>query len=223
MRESSGRRQSSKRPLSCWSSSVTSAWKRRPFLSTRTMSPGAMPLEVMRGSGGGGGAGVSIRLCCTSVTLGPAADGLQDRLPDAPVELDVLRAIGPHLDDRRARAEGVVERGAERRRGVDALVAEPVQRGGMGEVEPVRRGDVALEIGALALDREEVEDAAAVVVDQHDREVELQAARGEQAADVVGERDVAGEQHGAVAGGGDAEGGGDGAVDAVGAAVGQYA
>ena len=46
MRESSGRRSSSKRPDSSCSSSVTSAWKRRPFLSTSTMSPGAMPLDV---------------------------------------------------------------------------------------------------------------------------------------------------------------------------------
>ena len=43
------------------------------------------------------------------MTLGPAADGLQDRLPDGPVELDVLRPVGPHLDDRRARPERVVE------------------------------------------------------------------------------------------------------------------
>ena len=48
--------------------------------------------------------------------------------------------------------------------------------------------------------------------------------RGQQAADVVRERDVADQQHDrAVAGGGRAEGAGDGAVDAVGAAVAQHA
>ena len=36
------------RPLSSCSSSLTSAWKRRPFLSTSTMSPGAMPFDVVR-------------------------------------------------------------------------------------------------------------------------------------------------------------------------------
>src|SRR5215204_372665 len=99
MRESSGRRQSSKRPDSCWSSSVTSAWKRRPFLSTCTMSPGAIPFEVVRGAGGGGAAGVSIRLCCTVRTLGRAAGGLHDGLRDAPVEVEVGLAVGADLDD----------------------------------------------------------------------------------------------------------------------------
>ena len=47
---------------------------------------------------------------------------------------------------------------------------------------------------------------------------------GEQAADVVGERDVADQQHdGPARGGGDAEGGRDRAVDPVGAAVGEHA
>ena len=44
-------------------------------------------------------------------------------------------------------------------------------------------------------DRQEVEDPAAAVVDQHDRQLQVQALRGEQAADVVGERDVADQQH----------------------------
>ena len=36
-------------------SSFTSAWKRRPFLSTSTMSPGPMPFDVVRRVGGRGG------------------------------------------------------------------------------------------------------------------------------------------------------------------------
>src|SRR5205823_4767508 len=76
----------------------------------------------------------------------------------------------------------------------------------------------------LARDRQEVEDAAAVVVEQHDGERQLQAPGGHKAADVVGERYVADQQHDrSVAGGGGAEGGGDRAVDPVGAAVGQDA
>ena len=54
MRESSGRTTSSKRPVSSCSSSVTSAWKRRPFLSTSTMSPAPMPFEVARSRPVGG-------------------------------------------------------------------------------------------------------------------------------------------------------------------------
>src|SRR5215203_4322620 len=180
MRESSGRRQSSKRPDSCWSSSMTSAWKRRPFLSTRTMSPGAIPFEVVRGAGGCGAAGVSIRLCCTVRTLGGAADGLHDGLRDAPVQLAVGLAVGADLDD-----AGAIQRRAKLLRRAEELVAEPVERRRVGEVETVRRRDVLLEGGALAGHREEVEDAAAVVVEQHDREIELEPACGEQPADVV--------------------------------------
>ncbi len=36
------------------------AWKRRPFLSTSTMSPGAIPFELRRGGAGGGGVGSSV-------------------------------------------------------------------------------------------------------------------------------------------------------------------
>ena len=43
-------------------------------------------------------------------------------------------------------------------------------------------------------DGQEVEDAAAVVVDEHDRDRHARGAGGEQAAEVVGERDVADEQ-----------------------------
>ena len=52
MRESSGRTMSSKRPDSSCSSSVTSAWKRLPFLSSSTMSPAPIPFEVWRATGG---------------------------------------------------------------------------------------------------------------------------------------------------------------------------
>ena len=88
----------------------------------------------------------------------------------------------------------------------------------------VRSVRVALAGEARARDRKEVEDAAAVVLDQHDGERELQAAGGDQAPDVVGERDIPDQQHHRLlAGRGGAEGGGDRAVDPVRAAVAQHA
>src|SRR3954451_6516207 len=137
MRESSGRTLSSKRPEPACSSSVTRAWKRRPFLSTSTMSPAPIPLEVARGAAPGA-AGTSIRLSCIPRTLGRPADGLGDRLPHPPVEADVVGAVRTHLEDRAAaRGERAVERGTERLGVGDALEAAAVERGGMGEVESV--------------------------------------------------------------------------------------
>ena len=49
--------------------------------------------------------------------------------------------------------------------------------------------------GALPGGRQELEDPAAVVVDQHDHELQAQPRSGEQPADVVGQRDVADQQH----------------------------
>src|SRR4051794_41849254 len=109
MRESSGRTLSSKRPEPACSSSVTRAWKRRPFLSRSTMSPAPIPLEVARGAGDGA-AGTSIRLSCIPRTLGRPADGLGDRLPHPPVQADVFGAVRPDLEDRAAVApEGAGE------------------------------------------------------------------------------------------------------------------
>ena len=69
--------------------------------------------------------------------------------------------------------------------GLPALVAAAVQRGGVGEVEPVRRGDVLDEVLALAGHRQEVEDAAAVVVEDDDRELEAEPRGGDEPAEVV--------------------------------------
>src|SRR4029079_17868901 len=137
------------------------AWKRRPFLSTSTMSPAPTLFEGARGAGSGTvSTSTEMRPCCMPRHLGVGADGPGHRFPHAPVERDVLGAIGPHLEDRGdLRGERAVERLAQLRRALDADVAEAVERGGVGEVEAVGRGDVLLEVGALALDREEVEDA----------------------------------------------------------------
>ena len=86
---------------------------------------------------------------------------------------------------------GAVEGLDELAGGVDARVVQAIERGRLGEVQPVRGGHVLLEHVALAAHRQEVEDPAAVVVEDHDREVEPELARGDEAADVVGERDVA--------------------------------
>src|SRR4051794_17767309 len=144
MRESSGRTLSAKRPEPACSSSMTRAWKRRPFLSTRTMSPAPMPLDVARGAGAGAGAvGTSIRLSCTPRTLGGAADGPGHRLPHAPVQVDVLPPVRTHLEDGAALdGERAVETGAERLGVGHALEGAAVERRGVGEVEAVRRGDV---------------------------------------------------------------------------------
>ena len=85
----------------------------------------------------------------------------------------------------RRRARGRARRGSRRRR--RALVAEAEQRGGVREVEAVRGGDVLLEVRrASPRDREEVEDPAAVVVEQHDRQLRARARRArEQPAEVV--------------------------------------
>ena len=73
-------------------------------------------------------------------------------------------------------------------------------------------------------DGEEVEDSAAVVVQEHDRQLQPEARGGEQAADVIRERDVADQQDDwTIAGGRRAERAGDGAVDAVRAAVAEHA
>jgi hypothetical protein len=80
-------------------------------------------------------------------------------------------------------------------------VAQAVERGGLREVQPMRRGHVLLERVALAGDREEVKDAAAVIVEQDDRQRQPQALCGQQAADVVRERDVADKQDHGIAGG----------------------
>src|SRR5215208_551193 len=218
MRESRGRTTSSKRPDSSCSSSVTSAWKRRPFLSTRTMSPAPMPFEVVRfGRAAVSGSGsTSIRVACGSgiepARLRAAPDGGGDRLPHLPVQRDVLVAVRAHRDDRGPLGgHGAAERGAEALEVLRALVAATVELRDPRGVEPVRGGDVLDVVGALSADGEEREDAAAVVVDQDDRQLQAEPGGGEQPADVVGERDVAGQQHGGAVrrGGRGAEGGRD--------------
>src|SRR5215210_2165370 len=151
MRESSGRRASSKRPEPACSSSVTRAWKRRPFLSTSTMSPAPMPLDVARGGAAGAASGEgSIRLSCIPRTLDGVADGRGDGLPHAPVQADVRGAVRTYLEDRAAvPGERPVERGAEGLGVGDALERAAVERRGMREVEAVGSGDVALEVRAL--------------------------------------------------------------------------
>src|SRR3954469_25822512 len=113
MREPSGRRSSSKRPLSRRWIAVTKAWKRRPLRSTSTMSPLAMPLDVSRRAAGRDGGGGGRRLVCSiaRAKLARGPDGLRDRRPHAPVQRDVLGAVGADVQQRRA---GSAERPIER-------------------------------------------------------------------------------------------------------------
>src|SRR5215207_10960933 len=168
MRESSGRTTSSKRPVSSCSSSVTSAWKRRPFLSTSTMSPAPMPFEVARfGRSAVPVAGAtSIRVAWGSGIrrrrLGALPDGRGDRRPDVPVQAHVGLAFGADRDDRGAvGGERAPERGPEAVEVAGTLEPAAVEGGGVGEVEPVRGRDVAHVVLALSADGEELEDAAA--------------------------------------------------------------
>ena len=86
------------------------------------------------------------------------------------------------LDDRRAagaRARAPARRAARRRRRRARGARRRARR--PREVEPVRRRDVrARSRVALARDGQEVEDPAAVVVDQHDRQVEPEPPRRQQ-------------------------------------------
>src|SRR3954454_2076768 len=159
MRESSGRRESSKRPVSSCESSRTRPWKRRPRLSTSTMSPGAMPLEVVRRVEGADGSSASREGWWVSSVMGRRLETLgggADGLPDAGVEVDVLTAVGADADDRGA--VGGQGGGQRRAEGLDvggALPADPVERGRVGEVEPVGRRDVLHEVLALGGRRQE--------------------------------------------------------------------
>ena len=134
--------------------------------------------------------------------------------------------------------ERALERGAERATSLDALVREAVERRGVGEVEPGRRRDVA-RVDVLAIRRLRRAGASArsrttgrkskmpppPLSSRTIVSFKLQAPGGEQAADVVRERDVADQQHHRAPAprGGRAERRGDGAVDAVGAAVAEHA
>jgi hypothetical protein len=56
-------------------------------------------------------------------------------------------------------------------------------------------GDVLLERVRLSRERHEVKDPVAVVVEERDRQRQIEAAVRQQAADVVGERNVDDQQH----------------------------
>src|SRR6266536_2034765 len=108
MRESSGRTDRWKRPDSPCSSSTTSAWKRRPFLSTSTMSPGPIPFELRREAAVAGGAGrrlVWLMRGDASAARGRRAraasprDARGDLGPHAAVQREVLGAAGAHVQE----------------------------------------------------------------------------------------------------------------------------
>ena len=176
MRESSGRSASSNRPDSSCSSSVTSAWKRRPRLSTSTMSPAPMPFDVVRARCLRG-----LDVEQRRLRLGHARTlrGRPDGLPDA--RGAARRSPRGRCARRRSCVRSAASAPASARpEGLHVgrpLPAEAVQRGGVREVEPVRRGDVVDELLApRAGDRQEVEDPAAVVVQQHDRQLRAASA-----------------------------------------------
>ena len=224
MRESSGRTTSSKRPVSSCSSSVTSAWKLPALLVdehdvARRRCPsrsGATALRLRRDVD-------QPLLCHRPGTL----DGGPDGLPHRAVQRDVLRAVGAHVDQRRAvgaraRASSAARNGSG---AATRSCAQPVERGGVGEVDPVRRGDVLLERRrpAPATGRKwkmppPSLSSSTIASGRPSRRAASSPPMS------CSERDVAGEQHDrAGRRGGDPERGRRRAVDPVRAAVGEHA
>src|SRR4051812_33943396 len=73
-------------------------------------------------------------------------------------------------------------------------------------LQACRGGHVLLEDIALARNREEIEDSATGVVDEHDGEIQLESRRADKRSDVMSERDVADQQRGRDARRGNTEG-----------------
>ena len=171
----------------------TSAWNRRPLRSTRTMSPMPMPFDVRRTLRlrRSGGFDVEEGRLSAHADHDTASRGRTARRP---------ARSRPRAGAARGSRRGRCARGRASGRRASARrpatrpghSAEAERRGDLLGVETGRRGDVLLEGVVLRADRQEVEDPAAAVVEQHDRERQTRVpARGEQAADVVGERHVA--------------------------------
>ena len=126
----------------------------RPFLSTSTMSPAPMPFDVWRARRRGG-------LARGSPSAVPVpSPGNARRRPGRPPRRarcsatfssrSVRTWISVGAGRRRARASSAARNGSG---AATRSCASAVERGGVREVEAVRRGDVLLERGALAGDR----------------------------------------------------------------------
>ena len=136
----------------------------------------------------------------------------------AAVESGVGFAVGLDLDQAGAGGEGV----GQVVQGVEAAVGEVEEGRGLGDVDAAGGAEQGFELVAVQrlLLGQEVEDAAAVVVDDDDPHRGRDVAQGGEAADVVEQAEVAGDDRGRPAGRvGGADAGGDQAVDPVGAAV----
>ena len=106
-----------------------------------------------------------------------------------------LPAVRHNLDDLRARArEGVGVQLPEPLAVVRAHELQAVQLRRRLEVQPVGRPEPLLE-GVVLLDGQEVENAAAVVVDADDCRLEVEPLERQQAVRVVEVRQVAGDEN----------------------------
>src|SRR5690349_3401250 len=113
------------------------------------MSPAPMPLLVVRAREGAVGSTGSSGTWMSAM-VPPTLCGGSDGLPHAIVDLDVLDPVGADADDRRRLGRQRALQGAAEGGHVGgALPAEPVQRGGVREVEPVGCRDVLDERVAL--------------------------------------------------------------------------
>src|SRR5581483_3798501 len=147
------------------------------------------------------------------------AQRVGDSVGDSPVKLRVSVPVHGDLDD-----PGALARGLELREALDAHVGQPVHRGDPARVDPQRGAEERLELVAMDLVRlrEELEDAAPVVVEDHDSNRGALVSDRRQPVRVVVEAEVPGDDpRGPAAGDGRADPRRDQPVDPVRAPIAQ--
>src|SRR3954447_6374155 len=145
---------------------------------------------------------------------------LGDAIRNPPMNLDVAAAIDCYLDDRRVELGGV----RELREFVHEDVGEAMELCDLPGLDAERRAEDRLEFVALDLLGlgQELEDAAAIVVEHHDSDRRARLPQGSEAVHVVVEAEITGDDPRRSPGGcGRADARRDEAVDAVGAAIAQ--
>ena len=103
----------------------------------------------------------------------------------------VLVTVAPNLQDPRSGAAEHLSqcvRGAARM--VHAPVGDPVQFSRMAEIEPMRSGKVLREFGLPIPDGEHMKNAATIIVDHDENDVQPMLGDGEESVHVVVEGDV---------------------------------
>src|SRR5689334_14957887 len=116
-----------------------------------------------------------------------------------------------------------IRNSALQRRRIDrSRVTRPVQSCNGSEVQTMRSSKQHLEMIAVHCLRKKRENSAAIIVENHDRCIELMEPRGQQSIHVVIEREIANDQHQrSISDCCGAECGGDDAVNSIGSAIGE--